>query len=209
MAETSAPSSPIAGLILAGGQGRRMGGDKALRLLGGKPLLGHAITRASPQVGPLAISANGSVRLADFGLPILADGVPSFAGPLAGILAGLDWAAALGVALIASFPCDAPFFPLDLVARLAEARQREGAVLACATSAGRMHPVFGLWPTSLRAALRVALRDDGIRKVADWCARYRVATVDFPAAPFDPFFNINTPEDLAEAETLLAAHRSA
>ena len=209
MAETSAPSSPIAGLILAGGQGRRIGGDKALRLLGGKPLLGHAIARATPQVGPLAISANGPARLADFGLPILADSVPGFAGPLAGILAGMDWAAALGLASIASFPCDAPFFPRDLVSRLAEARRREGAVLACARSGGRRHPVFALWPTELRAALRVALTDDGIRRVADWCARYPVATVDFPMAPFDPFFNVNTPNDLAEAETLLAAHRSA
>jgi len=134
MAETSAPSSPIAGLILAGGQGRRMGGDKALRLLGGTPLVGHAIARATPQVGPLAISANGSAPFADFGLPILADSVPGFVGPLAGILAGMDWAAEQGLTSIASFPCDAPLFPRDLVARLAEAR---GARARCWPAPGR------------------------------------------------------------------------
>jgi molybdopterin-guanine dinucleotide biosynthesis protein A len=210
MVEISDPESPIAGIVLAGGLARRLGGDKAWRLLGGRPLLAHAVGRAAPQVARLAISAHDdAARLGAFGLPILADSVPGFVGPLAGILAGMDWAADQGLDLLASFACDAPFFPVTLVGRLAEARRREAATIARAASGGRRHPVFALWPVALREPLRRALRDEGVRKVDAWSARYPLATVDFPLPPFDPFFNINTPDDLARAETLLAAHRTA
>ncbi len=209
MGEISDSEMRMAGVILAGGRASRFGGAKALRLLGGKSLIGHAISRARPQVITLALSANGDpAPLRGFGLPILADSVPGFAGPLAGILAGMDWAAGAGFDTLASFACDAPFFPLDLAARLAEARDREGAAIAFATSGGRAHPVFALWPVNLREELRRALTVEGARKVDAWAARYRLATVPFASGPFDPFFNINTPEDLALAETLLATPRS-
>jgi len=200
----------IAGIVLAGGAARRLGGDKALRLLGGKTLLDHAISRARPQVAALAVSANsGDAAYRAPGLPVLADSAPGLPGPLAGILAGMDWAASSGMAWLASFPCDAPFFPRDLVARLTAARAAGQADIACAASGGRTHPVFALWPARLREELRRALRDEGLRKVETWAARYRVVTVAIPAEPFDPFLNINTPDDLSRAETLLAALRSA
>ena len=206
----SAQNSRIAGIILAGGQARRLGGDKALRPLGGMPVLAHAIAHAAPQVAALALSANGDpAPFQAFALPILADSVPGFVGPLAGILAGLDWAAREGMDTLASFACDAPFFPRDLVARLGAARERDGAIIATAASAGRLHPVFALWPASLRDELRRALTDDGTRKVDGWSARYRSVTVSFATDPLDPFFNINTPGDLAKAETLLAMLPSA
>ncbi len=199
----------VVGVVLAGGLSRRMGGgDKALLQLGGKPILDRVIERARPQVGPLVLNANGDPgRFAGFGLPVAADVVEGFAGPLAGVLTGLDWAAANAPdrPWVASFACDAPFVPPDLVARLAAALQAEGADMACAASAGRSHPVFGLWPVSLRAVLRQAMEMDGVRKVDIWTARYRLATVAFAADPIDPFFNANRPEDLAEAERLLAA----
>jgi len=182
------------------------GGDKCLRLLGGRPLLAHVIERAAPQVGALVINANGDGgRFARFRLPVAGDGVAGFAGPLAGVLAGLDWATANapGCMRVASFATDAPFFPRDLVARLGEALDA-GAELACAASAGRAHPVFALWPVRLREELRDALVREGIRKVDDWTARYRLAQVEFVAAAHDPFFNANSPEDLARAEDILA-----
>jgi molybdopterin-guanine dinucleotide biosynthesis protein A len=202
----SAAKGSIAGIVLAGGQARRLGGDKALRLLGGQPLLAHVIARARPQVAALALSANGDpARYASFGLPVLGDTLPGFAGPLAGILAGMEWAASGGADLIASFPCDAPFFPSDLVARLALARAEAGAAIACAASGERLQPVFALWPVALRTALRDAIVDGGVRKVDAWAGRQGLVTVPFPTVPFDPFFNINTPADLAAAETLLVA----
>lgn len=198
---------PVAGVILAGGQSRRMGGgDKSLRMLGGETLLSRVIARARPQVRALAINANGDpARFAAFKLPVIADAVPGFAGPLAGVLTALEWARAnaAGVEWVASFPTDAPFFPRDLVSRLLRAVAGGKADLACAASAGRRHPVFGLWPLALAADLRRAVTEEGIRKVEDWTGRYRVAVVDYPLAPFDPFFNANRPEDLAEAERLL------
>jgi molybdopterin-guanine dinucleotide biosynthesis protein A len=210
MVESSAKSRTIAGIILAGGQARRLGGDKPLRPLGAKPLLAHAISRAAPQVATLALSVNGDpAPFGPFDLPIVADSVPGFAGPLAGILAGMDWAAGQGCDALASFACDAPFFPLDLVGCLREALRLEGAEIAIAASQGRPHPVFALWPVSLRGDLRRAVANEGLRKVDAWAARYRSVTVSFAALPFDPFFNVNTPEDLAKAETLLATPASA
>jgi molybdenum cofactor guanylyltransferase len=200
----------VAGVLLAGGLARRMGGgDKGLRPLLGRPLLAWVIERARPQVAALALNANGDpARLAGFGLPIVADGIADFAGPLAGVLAGLDWAAVDvdGATHVASFATDAPFLPRDLVRRLAAA-VAEGAELACAASAGRAHPVFGLWPVALRHDLRRAM-EEGVRKVDQWTQRYRLATVEFAADPVDPFFNVNRAEDLAAAERLAALARS-
>jgi molybdopterin-guanine dinucleotide biosynthesis protein A len=196
----------IAGVLLAGGQSQRMGGgDKNLRLLSGRPMLEHVIERAKPQVDALVLNANGDPqRFAGFGLPVIADSITGFAGPLAGVLAGLDWAAANlpDAELVASFATDAPFFPRDLVRRLAVALEEGGFDLACAQSNGQAHPVFGLWPVSLRGALREAL-DGGVRAVHRWTAGYKLVEVEFLAEPVDPFFNANRPDDLAEAERLV------
>jgi molybdopterin-guanine dinucleotide biosynthesis protein A len=198
----------VAGVLLAGGLSRRMGGgDKCLRDLGGRPILVHIIERAAPQVGALVLNANGDpARFDAFGLPVAADVVEGYAGPLAGVLTGLDWAAANapGARWIASFACDAPFFPSDMVARMLAAVEAAGADMACAVTHGRTHPVFGLWPLSLREELRRAMVDEDMRKVDLWTARYRLVEVDFPDAdtargPLDPFFNTNRPEDLEEA----------
>jgi molybdopterin-guanine dinucleotide biosynthesis protein A len=183
------------------------GGDKSLRMLGGETLLARVIARAKPQVAALALNANGDpARFSAYRLPVIADAVPGFAGPLAGILTGLEWAerAVAGASWLASFATDAPFFPRNLVMRLRTAAESEGADLACASSGGRRHPVFGLWPLRLARELRQAVAAEGIRKVEDWTGRYRVAVVDFPSVPLDPFFNANRPEDLAEAERMLA-----
>ena len=197
----------VVGLLLAGGQSQRMGGgDKALRLLGGIPLLDRVIERLRPQVDGLVLNANGDpARFARFALPVAGDTVPGFAGPLAGVLAGLDWVASHrpDCAYVVSVATDAPFLPIDLVARLAEALDEAGADLACAASGGRSHPVFGLWPVRLRDDLRRAVVDQGIRKVDLWTARHRLATVSFPVQPVDPFFNANQPEDLETAAALL------
>jgi molybdopterin-guanine dinucleotide biosynthesis protein A len=201
-------TSPLViGLLLAGGQSRRMGGgDKCLRLLGGETILARIIKRIRPQVHRIVLNANGDpARFASYGLPIVADSVEGFAGPLAGVLAGLDWAAANAADCpwVASVPTDAPFLPADLVARLRAAAE-EGADLACAASGGQSHPVVGLWPLRLRDDLRHALLAEQIHKVDIWTARHRLATVEFPIAGIDPFFNTNRPDDLAEAERLLS-----
>ncbi len=184
------------------------GGDKCLRLLGGETILARIAARLRPQVRRLALNANGDpVRFAAHGLPVVADSVEGFAGPLAGVLAGLDWAVANApdCPWVASVPTDAPFLPADLVARLLRAVEREDADLGCAASGGQSHPVFGLWPVRLRDDLRHALAVEEIRKVDVWTARNRLVTVEFPVGRADPFFNTNRPEDLAEAERLLAA----
>lgn len=197
----------VVGVLLAGGQSRRMGGgDKSLRLLGGRPILDRVIERFRSQVDRLILNANGDpARFAATGLPVVPDSVEGFAGPLAGVLAGLDWTAAnVPSALwIVTAATDAPFLPLDLVSRLVVATE-EGAELVCAASHGQPHPVIGLWPVRLREDLRRALVEGGVRKVDAWTARHRLAVVDFPAFPVDPFFNINSPEDLAAAERLIA-----
>lgn len=196
------------GLLLAGGLSRRMGGgDKSLRPLADRPLLDHVIDRVRPQVAALVLNANGDpARFAAFGLPVVADSVPDFAGPLAGILAGLDWAAMHrpDCPMILSAATDAPFLPRDLMVRLAEGMKAAGAELACAASHGQAHPVVGLWPVRLRDDLRHALVDEGVRKVDVWTARYKLAVVEFPVEPVDPFFNANRPEDLDRAAALLA-----
>lgn len=200
----------ILGVLLAGGQSRRMGGgDKTLRALAGRPLLAHVIERLRPQVAALVLNANGDpARFAGFDLPVVPDSVADFAGPLAGVLAGLDWAAANrpDCPLVASVPGDAPFLPVDLVPRLHAGMTSTGADLACAASGGQPHPVIGLWPVRLREDLRHAVVAEGVRKVDLWTGRYRLATIPFPENPggIDPFFNANRPEDLETAATLLA-----
>ncbi|MDF2233351.1 molybdenum cofactor guanylyltransferase MobA [Albimonas sp. CAU 1670] len=205
--------------ILAGGEARRMGGgDKGLATLGGRPLLAHALARLAPQAGALALSANGDpARFAEWGLPVLPDAFVDPGGrrpgPLAGILAALDWAAELGEAQVATVPWDTPFLPMDLIARLAEAARAEGApgALAAAPDPGRPggwapQPAVGLWPTALREDLRAAL-GGGLRKVGAWADRHGLAQARIKArgGP-DPFFNINTPADMAEAERLWRTH---
>ncbi len=196
----------VAGIVLAGGLARRMGGgDKGLRPVGGRPILERVIERARPQVAALALNANGDAqRFAALGLPIVPDDVADNPGPLAGILAGMEWAAIAipEAGYLASFAGDTPFLPPDLVPRLAAALTRGGAEMACAASGGRLHPVFGLWPVAARADLRRALVEEGVRAVEAWARRHRLAVVEFSAVPLDPFFNVNTADDLAEAERI-------
>jgi molybdopterin-guanine dinucleotide biosynthesis protein A len=178
------------------------GGDKGLLPLGDGTILDQVIGRLGPQVGGMALNANGNpARFAGLGLPVVPDAGDDRPGPLAGVLAGLDWAAGQGAGAIVTAAADTPFLPQDLVARLQAAAR--AADLACASSNGRTNPVFGLWPVRLAEELRHAMVEEQIRKVDVWTARYELAVVDFPATPFDPFFNTNRPEDLAEAERLL------
>src|SRR6059058_5814929 len=196
----------IPGVLLAGGLARRMGGgDKPMRTIRGRTILDRVIARLAPQCDGLILNANGDpARFAGFGLPVIADTVQDFPGPLAGILAALDWSAANrpDVGWILSAAADCPFLPRDLVARLQQARIAEGAELAVAASDGQSHPVIGLWSVALREKLRHALVVEDIRKIDRWTARYKLATVTWPTAPLDPFFNANTMDDIAEAERL-------
>jgi molybdenum cofactor guanylyltransferase len=196
------------GLVLAGGLARRMGGgDKALLRIGGTTILERALGRLAPQCASMIINANGDpARFAPFGLPVVPDDIAGFAGPLAGILAGLDWVAthAAGTEWIVSVPGDCPFLPADLVARLHATRIAERAALACARSGVWRHPVIGLWPVALREDLRRAVVGEGLRKIEMWTARHGVAVADWPDKPVDPFFNVNTPEDAAQAQQLAA-----
>jgi len=182
------------------------GGDKCLRLLGGKPLLAHVIDRLAPQIGRLALNANGDpARFAAFGLPVVPDIVEGFAGPLAGVLTGMAWAAenAPEAPWVLTAATDAPFLPVDLNAQLHRAVAADGADMGCAASGGRHHPVIGLWPVALRDALEQAMRDEDMRKVDRWTARYKLAVAEFDAGPPDPFFNANRPEDIETAENFL------
>jgi molybdopterin-guanine dinucleotide biosynthesis protein A len=196
----------MVGVLLAGGLARRMGGgDKPMRQIGGRTILERVITRLKPQCDDLILNANGDpARFAAFGLPVVADTVEHFPGPLAGILAALDWTAAHrpGVSLVFSAAADCPFLPRDLIARLSEALLNENAQLAVAASGGQSHPVIGLWSVALRNELRHALVQEDIRRIDRWTARYKLATVTWPTEPLDPFFNANTMDDIAEAERL-------
>jgi molybdopterin-guanine dinucleotide biosynthesis protein A len=183
------------------------GGDKCLRPFAGATILDRILARLRPQVSSIAINANGdAARFARFGLPVLADTVEGFAGPLAGILAGMRWAAAAqpSATHMLSVASDAPFFPADLAARLLSGAGAAGTPLACAASAGQAHPVFGLWPVALADDLERAMREEGLRKVDAWTSRHGCAEIGFPlAGGIDPFFNVNRPDDLAAAEALL------
>ncbi|AVO38384.1 molybdenum cofactor guanylyltransferase MobA [Pukyongiella litopenaei] len=199
------------GVVLAGGQARRMGGgDKGLLRLGGRTILSHVIDRLAPQVAGLALNANGDpARFAGYGLPVIADTVGGFAGPLAGVLAGLDWAAGQGADRIVTAAADTPFFPCDLVPRLLLASEGMADPLALAATPdparGQVrHPTFGLWPVALRDDLRAAL-EGGLRKVVLWTEPHGARIAEFPTGAVDPFFNVNTPDDLTRAAALLEA----
>src|SRR5450432_1326853 len=198
------PATP--GVLLAGGLARRMGGgDKPMRQIAGRTILERVIARLKPQCDGLILNANGDpARFASFGLPVIADTVENFPGPLAGILAALDWAATNrpDVAWVLSAAADCPFLPRDLVARLHGALRDENAQLAVAASDGQSHPVIGLWSVARREELRHALVVEDIRKIDRWTARYKLATVEWPAEPLDPFFNANTMDDIEAAERL-------
>ncbi len=196
------------GVILAGGQATRMGGgDKGRLALGGVQILTHVIERLAPQVAAVALNANGEAsRFDDLGLPVIADSVDGFVGPLAGVLAGLDWAAAQGADSIVTAAADTPFFPCDLVPRLLLAAEDGPHLLALAASVGEggkiwRQPTFGLWPVALREDLRAAL-NDGLRKVVLWTDKHDAGQAVFAETALDPFFNVNTPEELDEARRL-------
>lgn len=199
------------GVILAGGLARRMGGgDKGLLPVGGRPILARVAERLAPQCAGLILNANGEPgRLAGLGLVQVPDGMPGFPGPLAGILAALDWTAAErpSVEWVASAAGDLPFLPGDFVRRLHAAREAAGASLVSASSGGRIHPVNGVWAVALRADLRGAL-EAGERRVGRWTASQGAAIAEWPVEPRDPFFNVNAPADLEEAERLDRSGRS-
>ncbi|WOH79678.1 molybdenum cofactor guanylyltransferase MobA [Bradyrhizobium sp. BEA-2-5] len=205
---TDIPGTNIPGVLLAGGLARRMGGgDKPMRKIAGRTILQRVIDRLAPQCSGLILNANGDpARFAAFGLQVVADDVPGFPGPLAGILAALDWVAAHrpDAKWVLSAAGDCPFLPRDLVTRLEEARRAQNAEFAVASSGGQSHPVIGLWRVALREELRHALVVEDLRKIDRWTARYPLATVTWPAEPLDPFFNANTVEDISEAERLAA-----
>jgi molybdenum cofactor guanylyltransferase len=202
----------IYGIVLAGGLSRRMGGgDKALQILGGMSLLARVVAALRPQCGGLVLNANGDpARLAEFELPVAADDVAGFKGPLAGILAGLDWIAAhhRDAEFALSTPADTSFLPNDLGVRLKDARAHNNAVTACASSGGRTHPLIALWPIAIRRDLRHALVEEDMRKAGDFLQRYPRAIADWPVAPFDPFFNVNDPGHLAEAKSILSGRET-
>ena len=205
------------GVVLAGGLATRMGGgDKALLPLGGRSLLAHVLARLARQVGAMALNANGdATRFADYDLPVLADSIAGYPGPLAGVLAGLDWAATRGADAIVTVAADTPFFPTDLVAELVAQAQGQTHPLVLAATPRRAdietksmtsgvirHPTFGLWPVALRDDLRAAL-NDGLKKVVLWTDRHDGRLAVFPDQPIDPFFNVNTPDDLQMAEAMV------
>jgi len=197
---------PTIGMILAGGLARRLGGgDKSMRLVGGQTVLSRLIERMTPQVTRLVLNANDDVaRFGELGLLVIGDDLPDRPGPLAGVLAGLDWVAQNEpeVRWVATVPGDAPFVPADLVSRLHSALG--DATLACAASGGRTHPVVTLWPVALRHDLRHALVVEDLRKVGAYVRRHNPAVAEWPIEDVDPFFNVNTPDDLAEANRLAA-----
>jgi molybdopterin-guanine dinucleotide biosynthesis protein A len=194
----------IVGVLLAGGLSRRMGGgDKNLLRLDNRPILEHVLERVTGQVDELILNANGDpARFSGYGLPIVVDVIDGYAGPLAGILTGMDWAAnnVPSCQWIASFPTDAPFLPRDLVARLIEAAEAKNADMVCAVSNDRAHPPIAIWPVRLRDELRKSMIEEDMRKIDKWTARYSIEHVSFDSSEIDPFFNVNRPENLKEAE---------
>lgn len=203
--------APVTGVVLAGGRSRRMGGgDKGLLELAGKPMLRHVIDRLAPQVSTTIINANGDPqRFAAFALPVVADTVGGFVGPLAGVLAGMRWSTAnvRSARWIVTAPGDAPLLPRDLVERMMQAVAEREDTIAVAQSGGEMHPVIGLWPIALMQDLEEQLKV-GVRKVLDWTDRHGTVAVAFPCARFcglsiDPFYNANTPQELGELRAML------
>jgi len=213
-------SREIVGVLLAGGRSSRFGGgDKCRQRLGGKTLLEHVALNAAAQVGALILNVNGDADRfpglgpdlgENLGLAVVKDTIDGFCGPLAGVLAAMDYVAEHEpqARWVASFATDAPFVPVNWVRLVHAAIIQEGAQLGCVASHNRVHPVCGLWPVDLRFQLRTAIEDEAIRKVRAWTARYKMATVTFESDPVDPFFNINTPDDLAAAEILLAQRQA-
>jgi molybdenum cofactor guanylyltransferase len=199
----------VMAVVLAGGLARRMGGgDKCLKMLAGRPILSHVLERLHGQAERILLNANGDLaRFVAWDVPVAADVVAGFRGPLVGVLTALEWATkyAPEITDVVSLPGDGPFLPRDLVRRLSDARSGAGTLLAQAASNGQPNPVIGFWPVALAPELRRAVVEEGITRVAAWTARYSLATVEFDSVPVDPFFNANTPEDLAKAEQLLAA----
>ena len=197
----------ITGVLLAGGLATRMGGgDKCLLKLGGKSLLSYALDRASKQVGQLILNANGdSSRFEEFNLPVVPDVIEGAQGPLAGVLTGMEWALQniSECEWIVTFPTDAPFFPADFVDRMLRSINKGGADMVCAQSNERSHPVFALWPTRLASDLRRAILEENIRKIDKWTSKYKIIYVDWSSDPLDPFFNINCPKDIEQAEKYL------
>jgi molybdenum cofactor guanylyltransferase len=199
-------------VVLAGGLARRMGGGDKWRIqIGGVTILDRVLDRLRPQCDNIVFNSNSDPAAAPHGLTVVADSVSGYPGPLAGILAGLDWAAqnAPGISWLVSVPGDCPFLPRDLVACLHQARSEGHAALACAESAGRRHPTVALWPIRLREDLRLAITTEQMRAVHQWTARYPLAVAAWNGAPIDPFFNVNTPEDAAEAAALAARYPEA
>jgi molybdenum cofactor guanylyltransferase len=198
---------PTLGVLLAGGLARRMGGgDKPLRTIAGRTILERVVARFAPQCDGLILNANGDpARFAVLGLTVVPDTVPDFAGPLAGILAALEWTAEHRpeIPYVASVAADTPFLPRDFVSRLHAALEAAGTPLACAESGGQAHPVNGLWPVALKDDLRNALVVEDLRKIDRWTARHGLAYAAWADEPYDPFFNANTPDDLAAAEEIV------
>ena len=201
-----------AGCVLAGGLSRRMGGgDKSLRDLGGTPMMGHVIARLAPQVGKIAINANGDpARFGQFGLPVVEDTVQGNVGPLGGILTAIRWTleSMPGARWVVTVATDTPFFPADLVNKLVTATDDDPLKISLARSGDRVHPVFGLWPVALADNLEDALRVDDLRKVLVWVRRHANTEVVFEkrttgAVEIDPFFNVNTPDDMEAAGAIL------
>jgi len=201
---------PTLGVVLAGGRASRMGGtDKSRIRVGGRTILERVLDRLRPQCSRVVLSAGANAaRFADTGDVLVPDSVPDYAGPLAGILAGLDWAAGhtRDIEWAVSVPSDCPFLPRDLVARLHGARSEAGKPLACAGSGRRRHPAIALWPVAMREDLRSALLSEGLRTVDEWVTRFGAGVAEWPSDPVDPFFNVNTPDDAAEAERIAAQH---
>lgn len=183
------------------------GGDKARIEIGGVAILDRVLARLTPHCTQVILNANGDpARFDHYGLPVVADDIPDFAGPLAGVLAGLEWVTknASNIDWLVTAPADCPFLPNDLVTRLHQAARDQGCRLACARSGTWRHPVVGIWPIGLAADLRRALIDEGLHKIEAWTARHGIAIADWPATPIDPFFNVNTPDDVAVAERIAA-----